>query len=148
MEILYKRTVFSDFRVIHPKFSLSENCPNTEFLLVRIQSKYGKMRTRKSSVFRHFSRSVWRSYVFLQNFRARKLDAIKVFYAGEFSFCSAVLMNTCLEELTNTKPTFNFFMMVLVSGMHPLCLLSHVRLMLGKVLLNFINLKNLTETCF
>ena len=34
-------------------------CPNTEFFLVHIQSECGKMRTRKNSVFGHFSRSVW-----------------------------------------------------------------------------------------
>ena len=32
-------------------------CPNTEFFLVRIQSECGKIRTRKNSVFGHFSRS-------------------------------------------------------------------------------------------
>ena len=37
--------------------SLSEKCPNMEFLLVRIQSECGKIRTRKNSVFRHISRS-------------------------------------------------------------------------------------------
>ena len=55
---------------------LRKKCPNTEFFLVRIytgvfgqnteiyfvnlriQSKYGKIRTRKNSVFEHFSRSV------------------------------------------------------------------------------------------
>ena len=49
-------------------WALREKCPNTEFLLdciflhldwirVYIQSKCGKMRTRKNSVFEHFSRS-------------------------------------------------------------------------------------------
>ena len=50
--------------------ALRETCPNTEFFLVRIfpcldwirrflliQSKYGKIRTRKNSVFRYFLRS-------------------------------------------------------------------------------------------
>ena len=37
--------------------SLREKCPNTEFFLVRIQSKCGKIRTRKNPVFGHFSRS-------------------------------------------------------------------------------------------
>ena len=31
--------------------TLREKCPNTEFFLVRIQSKYGKIRTRKNSLF-------------------------------------------------------------------------------------------------
>ena len=35
--------------------SLRENCPNTEFFLVRIQSEYGLKKNRKNSVFRHFS---------------------------------------------------------------------------------------------
>ena len=37
--------------------TLCEICPNTEFFLVRIQSDCGKIRTRKNSVFGHFSRS-------------------------------------------------------------------------------------------
>ena len=42
--------------------SLREKCPNTEFFLVysvslRIQSECRKIRTRKNSVFGHFSRS-------------------------------------------------------------------------------------------
>ena len=37
--------------------ALREKCPNTKFFLVRIQPKYEKLRTRKSSVFGHFSRS-------------------------------------------------------------------------------------------
>ena len=37
--------------------ALPEKCPNTQFFLVRIQSEYRKMRTRKNSVFGHFSRS-------------------------------------------------------------------------------------------
>ena len=36
--------------------TLHEKCPNTE--LSRIQSEWGKIRTRKNSVFGHFSRSV------------------------------------------------------------------------------------------
>ena len=39
------------------KKSLREKHPNTELFLVRIQSKCGKIRTRNSSVFGHFSRS-------------------------------------------------------------------------------------------
>ena len=34
--------------------TLHEKCPNTEFFLVRIQSKCGKIQTRKNSVFGHF----------------------------------------------------------------------------------------------
>ena len=37
--------------------SMREKKPNTEFLLVRIQSKYRKIRTRKNSVFGNFSRN-------------------------------------------------------------------------------------------
>ena len=36
--------------------TLREKCPNTDFFLVRFQSKYGKIRTRKNSVFGHFLR--------------------------------------------------------------------------------------------
>ena len=42
-------------------FTLREKCPNTEFFQVFIlltQSEYRKIRTRKNSVFGHFSRSV------------------------------------------------------------------------------------------
>ena len=38
--------------------TLREKCANTEFFLVRIQSEYRKLRTRKNSIFGHFSRSV------------------------------------------------------------------------------------------
>ena len=38
-------------------WTLREMCPDTEFFLVRIQSKYGKIHTRKNPVFGHFSRS-------------------------------------------------------------------------------------------
>ena len=36
--------------------ALRETCPNTEFFLVRIQSEYRRKRTKKYSVFGHFSR--------------------------------------------------------------------------------------------
>ena len=36
---------------------LREKCPNTVFFMVRVQSKYRKIRTRKTSVFGHFPRS-------------------------------------------------------------------------------------------
>ena len=39
------------------KTILHEKCPNTEFILVRIQSEYRKIRIRNNSVFGHFSRS-------------------------------------------------------------------------------------------
>ena len=41
----------------HDTQTLRENYPNTEFFLVRIQSKCGKIRSKKSFVFGHFSRS-------------------------------------------------------------------------------------------
>ena len=55
------------------KISLGEKCPNTEISLVRIflysdwiQFQYTILRTRKNSVFGHFSRSVWHAiYNFL-----------------------------------------------------------------------------------
>ena len=64
------------------KHALRENCPNTEFfsgsyfpafglntekypISARIQSKCGKIRTRKNSVFEHFSCSVHFSRTFL-----------------------------------------------------------------------------------
>ena len=39
--------------------SLREKCPNAEIFLVCIQSECGKLRTRKNSVFGHFSRNVY-----------------------------------------------------------------------------------------
>ena len=36
------------------QITLREKCPNTEFFLVRIQSEYRKIKTRKNSVFVHF----------------------------------------------------------------------------------------------
>ena len=47
-QILFKRLLLT----------LNEKCPNTEFFLVRIQTEYGKIRTRKNSVFGNFSRRV------------------------------------------------------------------------------------------
>ena len=38
--------------------SQCEKCPNTEFFLVRIQSEYRKIWTKKNSVFGHFLRRV------------------------------------------------------------------------------------------
>ena len=38
-------------------YSLRKKCPNTEFFLLRIQSKYRKLGTRKNFVLGHFSRS-------------------------------------------------------------------------------------------
>ena len=38
--------------------SQREKCPNAEFFLVRIQSEYRKIWTKKNSVFGHFSCSV------------------------------------------------------------------------------------------
>ena len=50
--------VFLRFNNILGSWSLREKCPNKEFFLVRIQSKCGKIRTRRNSVFGHcFSRS-------------------------------------------------------------------------------------------
>ena len=39
-------------------FLMFKKCPNKEFFLVRIWTDYGKMLTRKKSVFRHFSPNV------------------------------------------------------------------------------------------
>ena len=82
---------------------------------------------------------------FPSNFHTKKFDEIKIFYAEKLSFLFAVLMKTSLEELINTKPKFNFFLMVIVNGMHLLCLLSPAGLMLGKILTNFINLRKVLE---
>ena len=46
------------FILLNMHLSLREKCPYTEFFLVRIQSECMKIRTRKNSVFRHFSHSV------------------------------------------------------------------------------------------
>ena len=40
-----------------PASALHKRYPNTDFFLVRIQSKYGKIRARKNSLFGHFLRS-------------------------------------------------------------------------------------------
>ena len=47
--------------VVEAWITLCKRCPNTEFFLIRIshiQSKYGKIRTRKNSIFGHFLHSV------------------------------------------------------------------------------------------
>ena len=53
-------TEFLSFYMIKNKLPLREKCPNTELSLVRIfiQSEYEKARTRKNSVFWHFSRRI------------------------------------------------------------------------------------------
>ena len=48
--------LYSEFYGI---ISLRKKYAHTEFFLVRTQSKYMKIRTRKNSVFGHFSRSVY-----------------------------------------------------------------------------------------
>ena len=45
--------------------TLRKKCPNTEFFLVHIQSEYGKILTRKNSVFGHFSHSANSPFIFL-----------------------------------------------------------------------------------
>ena len=63
--------------------SLREKCPNTEFFLVRIQPECGKIRTRKNSVFGHFSHS---AYVYI------KKSLMKAF------FLNAAIENTCFLD--------------------------------------------------
>ena len=52
-----------------------KKCPNAEFFLVRVQSKYGKIRTRKYLVFGHFLRS-WK----LNIIKTREIFANQKFY--------------------------------------------------------------------
>ena len=50
-----------NFNTEYANLTLCEKCPSKEFFLAvffRIQTEYGKIRTRKGSVFGHFSRSV------------------------------------------------------------------------------------------
>ena len=65
--------------------TLREKCPNTEFFLVRIQSECGKIRTRKNSTYRYFSRSathikIWitgqQKWLSRQFFCGRSLNAL------------------------------------------------------------------------
>ena len=55
-------TGFSDFHKMCVAITLCEKCPNTVFFLVRIQSKYGKIQTRKNSIFGHFSHRVMETH--------------------------------------------------------------------------------------
>ena len=55
-------TGFSDFHKMCVTITLREKCPNTAFFLVRIQSEYGEIRTRKNSVFGHFSHRAMETY--------------------------------------------------------------------------------------
>ena len=48
-----------------PIFTLREKCPNMEFFLVRIFLYSDWIRTRKNSVFAHFSRSVTYSFLMI-----------------------------------------------------------------------------------
>ena len=60
---LFLSIVFNlKFAVAAWKRILFEKCPNTEFFLVRILSECDKIRTRKNSVFEHFSRSEFLGY--------------------------------------------------------------------------------------
>ena len=55
---------------------LGEKCPSTEFFLVRIQSESRKIRTRKNSVFGHFSRTV-QYVIFFKTFPTAKIKVLK-----------------------------------------------------------------------
>ena len=47
--------------LVDARITLRKRCPNTEFSLIRIshiQSKYGKIRARRNSIFGHFLHSV------------------------------------------------------------------------------------------
>ena len=54
-------TTFVTFIFPFVNFSLCEMCPNTEFFLVRIFSHLDWIRTRKISVFEHFSPNAYQS---------------------------------------------------------------------------------------
>ena len=54
--LVLKGIIFSETKYVF--LPLREKCPNTEFFLVRIQSKYRKIWTGKNSIFGHFSGSI------------------------------------------------------------------------------------------
>ena len=65
---------------------LCEKCPNTEIFLVRIsriRTEFGKIRTRKNSVFGQFSRSISLRVLDLHKFYHpnRNVVVVKVFVA-------------------------------------------------------------------
>ena len=51
---MFEKVYASDNDDDNDSLTLREKCPNTEFLLVRIHSECGKIRTRKKSPFGHF----------------------------------------------------------------------------------------------
>ena len=55
-------TGFSDFHKMCVTITLREKCPNTAFFLVRVECGVGEIRTRKNSVFGHFSHRAMETY--------------------------------------------------------------------------------------
>ena len=72
---------------------MREKCPNMELFLVRIQSEYGKIRTRKNSVFGHFSGSV----VFVKRF------SVGVWLGSEHVSAPIFQYHLLMEEYTKRK---------------------------------------------
>ena len=58
IEMKYLKQIVGMLDFVILDIALREKCPHTEFFLVRVQSEYGKIQTRKNSVFGHFSRNV------------------------------------------------------------------------------------------
>ena len=91
-------------------------CPNTEFFLVlisphsdcilsRIQSECEKIRTRKNSVFRHFSRSAIYSYCYCSNFF---IGVVRLFLTPCNILCRGFFQKTFVNIIFNACGTWIF----------------------------------------
>ena len=85
--------------------TLREKCPNTEFFLVLIfQSEYGKIRTRKNSVFAHFSNSAIVTSVSRSNRSKMFFEIGALNYFATFTgkhLCWSVLLKLIKKRLQN-----------------------------------------------
>ena len=106
MAVAYERRIWLEKQ--SQKSILREKCPYAEFFLVhiflcsdwirgniRIQSEYRKIRTRKDSVFGHFSRSAMKQYISIHPFLA--VTQLSKFVAIECNRVVSTFHNSCFS---------------------------------------------------
>ena len=72
--------------------ALREMCPNTELFLVRIQSECEKIRTRKNSVFGHFSCNGAFSENISQNALSQMFDRALIGFSNRQDFLKRIVL--------------------------------------------------------
>ena len=117
-------------RTLHHKWALSEKCPITEFFLVRIfphSDWCGEIRTRKNSVFGHFSCSDrdWKPLVLLTP-RILKYYALFYYRCYHKIFRNFTYMSICsdldysyteiMQDLKKALAKFNHKCLIVFTG--------------------------------